>query len=163
MSKRERPGKRSMENRRHMANVLSGIHQRYTEEDYVNAIRECASIVGHRPYSQEYHRVRTKLKKTHWPSHARIAQVYGWNNLLAIAGYDRKPLPKGMGKARWTLDELAGFIRQAGDSLGDGLPPSATQYNAWASQRRGEVPNLATIRQRFPSWMDAINYAYPEL
>lgn len=137
---------------------ISQTQKVYDHSDFMDALREAADMLGRPPGIQTYSKLRKKHKKDYWPSGARFLQVYGkWNQALRLAGLEARPLPKGLGQARYTANDYFDALNRVANDLG--RDPTHAEYSRL---HHTHEPSAEAFRNKFGTWIRALDSLVPD-
>lgn len=150
---------------------------RYAYEDFLNAICEVASRIGHPPARGEYRRERRQIEDESLaagaprtiPGEDVIARAFGgdWSAAIVAAGLADVATARLSRPPRYTDEELIETLREAREEIGD---LTSTGFKKWRVQTIAEaeaagtpryIPSFELIRQRFKTWNAALEAAFP--
>ena len=124
-----------------LASFQAGIRKRYSNDQILNELRECAERLGRSPTMREF---AGDAKTTVHPQ--TVIEHFGsWNAAKREAGL----VPRRFA----TREELVGLLRQLGDELG--RVPTAKDLDA----RRGSMPSKSLYWHTFGSLAGALREA----
>src|SRR5215217_5876880 len=124
-----------------LAQFQAGIRKRYSDEEIVEQLLDCARRLGRSPSMREF--AADPATSVH--PQTVIEHFGSWNAAKRAAGL----VPRRFA----TRDELLGLLRDLGDELG--RPPSARDLD----DRRGRVPSKSLYWHTFGSLTNALREA----
>jgi hypothetical protein len=124
-----------------LADFQAGIRKRYTDEQILTELKECAERLGRSPTMREF----AADRNTSVHPQTVIEHFGSWNNAKRSAGL----LPRRFA----TRDELLGVLRDLGDELG--RVPTARDLD----ERKGSIPSKSLYWHTFGSLTNALREA----
>jgi hypothetical protein len=121
-----------------LASFQAGIRRRYTDEQILTELAECAQRLGRSPTMREF----AADPETHVHPQTVIEHFGSWNNAKREAGL----VPRRFA----TREELLQLLRDLGDELG--RPPTAKDIDA----RKGAMPSKSLYWHTFGSLTNAL-------
>lgn len=141
--------------------VGSHIGQKYTTEELLEMLR-IANAAADGILSVEQFSRFGKLRKLEdgrpWPTHQTFLLRFGsWRRALLAAGLPANASSAVTGRISYTRADCLEALRTVAGRLG--RVPSANQYEVVARESRGELPSLATVRNRLGGWANGLREA----
>src|SRR5947207_2981793 len=127
--------------RQALAEFQAGIRKRYTDEQILAELKDCAERLGRSPTMREF----AADKQTSVHPQTVIEHFGSWNRAKRLAGL----VPRRFA----TRAELLGLLRELGEELG--RPPSAKDIDA----RKGSMPSKSLYWHTFGSLTNALREA----
>ena len=124
-----------------LASFQAGIRKRYTNDQILAELRDCAERLGRSPTMREF----AADPETHVHPQTVIEHFGSWNNAKREAGL----VPRRFA----TREELVGLLRDLGDELG--RTPTAKDLD----ERRGSMPSKSLYWHTFGSLAEALREA----
>jgi hypothetical protein len=124
-----------------LADFQAGIRKRYTDDQILSELKECAERLGRSPTMREF----AADRKTAVHPQTVIEHFGSWNNAKRSAGL----LPRRFA----TREELLGVLRDLGDDLG--RVPTARDLD----DRKGSIPSKSLYWHTFGSLTNALREA----
>src|SRR5919109_1774082 len=127
--------------RQALAEFQAGIRKRYTDEQILSELKECAERLGRSPTMREF----AADPETAVHPQTVIEHFGAWNNAKRAAGL----VPRRFA----TRDELLGLLRELGEELG--RPPTARDID----EHKGRMPSKSLYWHTFGSLTNALREA----
>jgi Homing endonuclease associated repeat len=124
-----------------LAQFQAGIRKRYSDDQILAELRECAERLGRSPTMREF----SDDKQTSVHPQTVIEHYGSWNAAKRAAGL----VPRRFA----TRDELLGLLKELGDELG--RPPTARDID----ERKGRMPSKSLYWHTFGSLTNALRDA----
>src|ERR671924_328714 len=124
-----------------LAEFQAGIRKRYTDEQILSELKECAERLGRSPTMREF----AADPETAVHPQTVIEHFGAWNNAKRAAGL----VPRRFA----TRDELLGLLRELGEELG--RPPTARDID----EHKGRMPSKSLYWHTFGSLTNALREA----
>ncbi|HEY7934756.1 MAG TPA: sigma factor-like helix-turn-helix DNA-binding protein [Solirubrobacteraceae bacterium] len=135
--------------------------KRYADEELVDFLTQ-ASAACSGPLSTEHYKAFARARHTRdgrpLPTDQTYVKRFGsWRGALLAAGLNANPPSAVAGKLRFDKQQCAQSISELQRTLG--RAPTAEEYERHARDSQGSLPSLATIRNRFDTWNNALRCA----
>jgi len=133
--------------------------QRFTDEELLDFLRAAASgadTVTVDAYTEHARNKQTPDGRS-WPVQTTFYKRFGsWRAAVAAAGLAQSPGPQ-VGKRKFEEVHCVDALRAAALALGE--TPTAEDYDAFARSFGGAYPSVATVRNCFGTWFQALTAA----
>ncbi len=134
---------------------------RVTDDELVACLQQAAEEIGGIVAAERFDRIARQsffADGRSWASHQTYAQRFGsWRAALQHAGLPANPPSPIAGRRRFTRQHCVDAILEVERAIGH-LPTSA-EYDDYARATAGELPSVATVRQRLDGWTEAVTTA----
>lgn len=150
----------------------------WDHEDFLKALCEVASRIGHPPARSEYRRERRRIEDESLeagaprtiPGEDAIARAFGgdWSAAIVAAGLADAATARMTRPPRYTDEDLIGTLQEAREAIRD--PFTSTAFKQWRVRSIAEakaagtpryIPSFEQIRNRFKTWNAALEAAFP--
>lgn len=131
------------------------LHPEISDAVLISYLKRAKVKVGDKRLSIERYNMLRKKYPT-WPSSLTITKRFDtWNKAIAHVGEESYATPDGYGSQLITDEQVLEGVRAAWKHYGKA--PTIAQYDVFYKEHG--YPSLGTVRNRYKSWVTALEYA----